>query len=350
MSPWLLYAGIDEAGFGPLLGPMCVGLAAFAVREDALGEAGQAPDLWDSLGPIVARHRTRASQGVIPVADSKRLKLANNAKQHPLTYLERGVLSFLASAGEAVADTGGLWEALRIARVEGGGGCPWSSGSTALPLATTGDHISMLGAQLRRAQVRSGVGAGDGSGAGVVFLGLRVAVIEPPALNARIRSGIGKGAVSLGMSQHLARSAASELTEVDGEAIAGPARIVIDRQGGRQRYAEAIEGCPAGGEVTRVIGERPERSVYEVAFPGVDRPVRMSFEVEAEDRHLPVALASMAAKYVRELMMARFNEYWALRNPEIKPTAGYTTDGRRWLAEMGTHLSKEERAQLIRIS
>jgi hypothetical protein len=55
------------------------------------------------------------------------------------------------------------------------------------------------------------------------------------------------------------------------------------------------------------------------------------FEVEAEARHFPVALASMTAKLVRELAMMRFNRYWSGRMAELKPTAGYRNDAHRWL-------------------
>ncbi|MEE2660364.1 MAG: hypothetical protein VYC41_02125, partial [Planctomycetota bacterium] len=52
-------------------------------------------------------------------------------------------------------------------------------------------------------------------------------------------------------------------------------------------------------------------------------------------RNLPVELASMAAKTVRELLMNRLNSFFTQRLPELKPTAGYVQDGRRWVAEIG---------------
>jgi ribonuclease HII len=72
------------------------------------------------------------------------------------------------------------------------------------------------------------------------------------------------------------------------------------------------------------------------------------FMPEAESAHLPVALASMAAKLTRELLMARFNRYWQARMPELKPTAGYRQDGWRWLQELGSVASGEERKAMIR--
>jgi hypothetical protein len=56
----------------------------------------------------------------------------------------------------------------------------------------------------------------------------------------------------------------------------------------------------------------------------------------------------MMAKLVRELMMARFNRYWCGFIPELKPTAGYNQDARRWLRDAAGVLTNEHRRVLIR--
>ena len=68
--------------------------------------------------------------------------------------------------------------------------------------------------------------------------------------------------------------------------------------------------------------------------------MQVSFEVDADSGHMPVALASMLAKYTRELLMSRFNAYFARRLPDVKPTAGYATDGQRWLEQVEPRLSE----------
>ena len=50
----------------------------------------------------------------------------------------------------------------------------------------------------------------------------------------------------------------------------------------------------------------------------------------------PTALASMTAKYVRELHMRLFNEWWQIHNPGLRPTAGYYQDARRFLGDTET--------------
>ena len=76
--------------------------------------------------------------------------------------------------------------------------------------------------------------------------------------------------------------------------------------------------------------------------------VHVQFRPEAEEAHLPVALASMTAKMVRELSMSRFNRYWCARMPELKPTAGYVQDARRWLEDLDGVMYDDEREAMVR--
>jgi hypothetical protein len=52
------------------------------------------------------------------------------------------------------------------------------------------------------------------------------------------------------------------------------------------------------------------------------------------ERFMPTALASMTAKYLRELSMQAFNEFWRAFVPELKPTAGYYRDAWRFKKEI----------------
>ena len=61
------------------------------------------------------------------------------------------------------------------------------------------------------------------------------------------------------------------------------------------------------------------------------------FQTKAE-QHLPVALASMVSKYLRELAMIEFNAHWSDRVPGIKPTMGYPVDATRFLEDIEANL------------
>ena len=42
----------------------------------------------------------------------------------------------------------------------------------------------------------------------------------------------------------------------------------------------------------------------------------------------------MISKYVRELVMLKFNTYWAKRIPGLRTTRGYPVDAKRFRAEV----------------
>jgi ribonuclease HII len=81
-----------------------------------------------------------------------------------------------------------------------------------------------------------------------------------------------------------------------------------------------------------IISETDARSEYELTQG--DRRARIVFKEKAESDCLPVAAASMLAKYTREALMHRFNKFWQSHNPTLKPTAGYYTDGMRFLEDI----------------
>ncbi|GAB4516408.1 MAG: hypothetical protein Tsb0013_20970 [Phycisphaerales bacterium] len=310
----LLYAGIDEAGYGPMLGPLCVGLCVIGV-DDVDDHAG-APDVWGALAPAVVRTAREAQHtGGVAVDDSKKLKLSNGLKtRHPLVHLEKGVLACgrsLWGVDDALpTDCARLCERL---------GCAHNDEGVALPIANDEGVLRLVGAKVTGAMERGGVRVLD----------LSCRTLDPPVFNERLSRLGTKAGVSWSLVQELvARVWRSHA--VDGAEVTP--RLVLDRQGGRTDYLEALRACVGAAPTITAIGVTPERSAYEIADG--PRRLRVLVQREAETDHFPVALASMTAKLVRELAMERFNRAWRTRLPELKPTAGYVTDARRWLSEV----------------
>ena len=150
----LIYCGIDEAGYGPLLGPLCVAAATF--RVDSWTEGSPAPNLWKELSDAVCRKPSRSAGGRIAIDDSKKLKLANSSTaHHPLIHLERGVLTFLAAAGEeAIRSDEGLFRSVGASLPAE----PWYvSSALPCPKGLTGAEIGIAANVLRGALTQSGI-------------------------------------------------------------------------------------------------------------------------------------------------------------------------------------------------
>ncbi|MEZ6194212.1 MAG: hypothetical protein R3F20_00560 [Planctomycetota bacterium] len=119
---------------------------------------------------------------------------------------------------------------------------------------------------------------------------------------------------------------------VDAVVVRGGARrIVVDRLGGRRYYADALAASFPFVPISPLREERAE-SRYRCEFPAADLDI--AFRVKADATAPEVSLASMAAKYTRELLMDLFNRYWTRECPALRPTAGYHEDGQRFLADL----------------
>ncbi|HVS72569.1 MAG TPA: hypothetical protein VHQ47_15035, partial [Phycisphaerae bacterium] len=95
----MIVAGIDEAGYGPLLGPLVVSAAGFelaGVALDVEAELGGAGCLWKLLKGAVAK-KAPAKKGRVLVADSKIV----HAQAEGVRLLERGVLAFFGQTQKA---------------------------------------------------------------------------------------------------------------------------------------------------------------------------------------------------------------------------------------------------------
>jgi hypothetical protein len=107
--------------------------------------------------------------------------------------------------------------------------------------------------------------------------------------------------------------------------------IFCDQQGGREHYGQLLRMMFEDWAL-EIISEGDGRSEYHLKRDA--HVVRIIWCEKAEAQCLPVAAASMLSKYLREMLMRRFNAFWKIHLPEVKPTAGYYNDGLRFLRDI----------------
>ncbi|MFM7107017.1 MAG: hypothetical protein ACKOZU_00150 [Planctomycetaceae bacterium] len=300
----MLVIGTDEAGYGPNLGPLVV--AATAWRIDAPPAEAEA-----AVGAAAAE--ARRSDGRPLWADSKQVLRGGTG----FAALETGALAGTALAAGAVPVG---WTALATALEAGPiDPVPEEDRLAALGLPLEADAADVAAVTTR---VRAGLAA-----RGVVLAAVRVRVVPPAAFNALLDDGLNKSDLLSRTTLDLAASLCAGRCE--------PTVVWCDRHGGRRRYAGLV-ARHFGGALVRTAEETAARSAYEVPEAGL----RVEFSVGGEAR-APVALASMTAKYVRELAMRAFNAHWTARCPGLAATAGYPVDAARWRRDAAGVVERE---------
>lgn len=307
------------------------------------------PALNDSLAELCAR------RGVFPLVDSK--KLYGPSKS--LAALERSFWLALGSARRVLqtvkrselADVATWRSALALL-----GGEPISADATPpwerdvdFPLprdAKTGSlaNLESAFAQIDETFERSGVSLVDVAARRVQPLEFND-LITRLGLKSDLIADVTTSLVVETILRALQTQAAiSQDFGADGEP---PVFIVLcDKLGGRDRYAPLLAARFPDADVKTLVESRAA-SVYRLcARHGVVRDgstvdfpteiaVEMRFTAKGE-ANVPTALASICAKYFRELSMIPFNDFWrrAVDDANLRPTAGYPLDAKRFRAEV----------------
>ncbi len=277
----MLVMGVDENGLGPRLGPLVatsVALDTPRYARAALSERGLALGLTDS--------KETGGFGRMGFIESVALAL-----------LKRG------GAGLPGSSDGLLDQVSPDSRQRLRACCPndptaeqcWA---VDLPLPAFGGDASYGEVLLDRLVGRSSLR--------IVDVQSRVACAG--MLNAKLAAGKNKLAVDLELFEDLIFSVRSRHSS--------PLLVVCGMIGGIRDYASRLSRFEPH-RVESLVGRRGQRRY------AVDGVGEIRFEVDADARHLPVALASMVGKYVREICMRRIGEFYRQGNPELKLASGY---------------------------
>ena len=303
----MILAGIDEAGLGPKLGPLVTAASALRVPEDWLPETP-----WDKLAEFVSRTGGRRDRR-LAVGDSKVIHKSSGMAGMEKTL---GAFSILAN-GSAMFPL----RPSSDAKASPPHPCYLTNGPRP-PLHFTLDDFARDAETLRVA-----LGAVRAEA-----VHLEAAPLHEPAMNQRFSSGLNK-------NQVLLMETGARLLGLEAAFPGEEILVVADKQGGRDDYRPFLTGLFPGCWLDALATGRQE-SRYRLRREKGDMTIL--FKAKGDRDSFATALASLAAKYVRERSMAELNAWFAERRPHIRPTAGYPEDAARWLAEMRSSGIEEE--------
>lgn len=294
--------GIDEAGYGPNLGPLTITATLWE-----LPDATSADDLYSILGVDPAAGN---APDQLRIADSKQVYQRHTG----LVNLERNLLAASFPPGEHPEHWSALWQSWAGPSLPAFKRQPWyAQHSAPLPQACESEQIRALATKFTARQQESGV----------ALRRIASRAVCPPEFNQGVATLGGKG-------QALSRWTLELLAQLLDQFLDQPAIVHCDRHGGRKRYASLLQDL-FPDELVRVRNETSRCSRYQ--FRHAERDVDISFTTRGEES-LPAALASMASKYLRELAMQAFNQFWSALIPTLRPTAGYPVDAKRFRQEV----------------
>lgn len=298
--------GTDEAGYGPKLGPLVIAASLWQVPDWSRNA-----DWYHQLGDLVTRQAARSRTLLpVPLADSKTLYQSGGG----LAGLESGLFPAMFAAGLDVDRWDDAWTAIAPDCAEELRSLPWyRQFDVRLPVDADPQLLQQRGRAFRLGLDQRGI----------CLVSIRARVVVAKRFNQLVDRWGGKGALLSHETLQLIRDLVSPL---DTESVL----VCCDKHGGRDRYGALLQHHFPEQRL-EICREGRALSIYRLGPPADGIELRFAAKGET---FLPSALASMVAKYLRQLAMMAFNQFWQQHVPGLKPTAGYPADARRFFEEI----------------
>ena len=305
------WVGIDEAGYGPNLGPMVMTAVVAESTDPAGADANTCPtlDFWGDLAATV--DRAGGDPGRVWIDDSKAILRGGKGRDR----LEIACLAAVhASRDELPGCVGELVDLLGAGSLADIELARWSEDGTDDPTWPPTAARDTLDALVARRPL-------DPPGEAWRIAAVISVVVGPARFNGGLAVHGSKAAVHFEAFDRL-------LQQVWDRAADGrPTFVNGDKHGGRHYYLRPLSQAFPDAWIDRGP-ECPDLSRYTIR----DRTRRLELTLmpRADQCDGLVALASIVSKTVRELWMDVFNAYWRGRIPGLRPTAGYPLDAGRF--------------------
>lgn len=308
-KPVTYWVGVDEAGYGPNLGPLVMTAIVARSANDTQ------PDIWKDV-IRVSRARPLASGAKLIIDDSK----AVMARANGLAWLEKAFVSIAATINQdrKLTDSSQWWTESFGPDVYGGNELKtWQDEPVGLrmPSDESAELLKCRKWKVCAAQVR---------------------VVGPLEFNELLGDPPNKSTAHGLIFRDLMRWLQTQVAAGDN------LRIVSDKHAGRKHYNDLIMDCFPGCWVHKET-EKQELSRYRIQT--AELVAEIEFKVQADAANGLVALASMVSKYIRERWMEEFNAWFASRVPGIRPTAGYPLDAKRFAEDIRDFCKKTNLAR-----
>ena len=302
---------MDEAGYGPSMGPLTICATAWRVPISF-----NADEMTRLLEPEFQAKPIKPSSTHVPIGDSKKIhrdKLAVEGLMLGARFLCFAVNGSEPTNGDYRIDSFANQDLDRLSKV------PWyakrgSCNSSSLDQLVPNYHDYFKAAM-------SKLGNHD-----VELVGIKTRIIDEIEFNRQVDRTGNKSTILSESSLQIVREVITELSNPEEDI-----EVYCDKHGGRNRYHGLLTFM--FDQVWFEI-EIESRNCSRYSSNWARHAMRFQFKVDG-DSMFPSAAASIIAKCTREELMERLNGYWKSKvTGGVKATAGYYVDATRFAKQI----------------